>query len=301
MCDVNPTFPVGASFLDHFLISTDIIDAINTNFQINSLPTFSDHYLLKLMFKFADFDLITSPPKFFKSFENTNWEDFRNDVHHDILSISLPEERNLSNEEIDISISQFNELIGGELARHSSKLELKNKRFIIPESIKKLFKIKYAWQKDLKRIFHRNGNRSSDEYRVLSAQIQLLKTIIKEQVEKHQAGEFNKRIEKIKPGPRSFREVFSFIGNRKTKGFDKLIAGNNTYDDDVDKVEQFKRHFSDIHKFTAPDTADVVEVPNTVNSFINGCSETVCQFANTYGALNSPDSGHFTNSSEVFI
>lgn len=294
-CDVSPSFPVGPSYLDHFLVSASLIDANNENVQISSLPTFSDHYPLKLIFKFSEFELILSPQKYLKSFEKTNWEEFRNDVHCNIVSLNLPFDRNLHNNEIDQNITRFNDCISREVVRHSEEIEIRNKRFILPEHIKKLFKIKYNWQRDLKKIFHRNGNRSSSEYRLLSAQIQLLKTIVKERVEIYQVEEFNKRLE----GPRAFKEIFKFTGNTKSKFFNKLIVNEHTYTEDSDKVEQFKQHFSNVYKFVAPERPDTLEVPNTVNSYLNNCANTVCEFSVTTNALLPNDHLHLTRVSEV--
>ena len=42
-----------------------------------------------------------------------------------------------------------------------------------------------------KKIFHRTGNRPSPEYNLISKQIQLLKTIIKELVNLEQTKKFN--------------------------------------------------------------------------------------------------------------
>ena len=48
LCDVKPSYPNGSSFLDHFLLSPHLINVMQPNFKISSLPTFSDHFPLKL-------------------------------------------------------------------------------------------------------------------------------------------------------------------------------------------------------------------------------------------------------------
>ena len=118
----------------------------------------------------------------------------------------------LKNEYTILVISLFNDSINSEITRNTRKIEMKNRKFIVPENIRKLFRIKYGWQNDLRKLFYRNINRTSDEYRLLSCQIQLLKTIIKEQVELHQATEVDRSVANTKSGPRAFKKVFEFVG-----------------------------------------------------------------------------------------
>ena len=43
-----PTYPNGNSFLDHFIISSHLINTFNPNFKIQTKPSFADHYALVL-------------------------------------------------------------------------------------------------------------------------------------------------------------------------------------------------------------------------------------------------------------
>lgn len=85
ICNTFPSFPNGSSFLDHFLISSNLIDNVVPNYKVFSLSTFSDHFPLKLQFSLQDFDFILNPPSTFTSFKNTNWNKFRNNIIHQFI------------------------------------------------------------------------------------------------------------------------------------------------------------------------------------------------------------------------
>lgn len=198
ICHNTPSFPNGSSFLDHFLISPRLINPGAANIKISSLPSFSDHFPIKLELQLNSYELIMQNPSFFTSYKNTNWQQFRRDLEIATFSIMPPEDRNLRNDEIDSLLNEFNINFNAVHNSHSEKIEFKDNKIPLPENIKKIFRIKYRWQRDLKKIFHRYGNRLSPEYQVLSKQIQLVKIIIKELVNMDQAKKFNERLEILK-------------------------------------------------------------------------------------------------------
>lgn len=177
--DSSPSFPNGSSYLDHFLIGTNILNNDLPNFNVSSLPTFSDHFPIKIDLQLDHFDFVLRCPRYFTSFKKTNWDNFRNDLDISTISIMPPEDRNLQNTDIDQLITEFTAIVNTVTNSHSEEIEVKRKVYISAK-IKKFFHIKHRWQKALKKIYHRTGNRLSSEYNILSKQINLLKIIIKE-------------------------------------------------------------------------------------------------------------------------
>ena len=98
---------------------------------------------------------------------------------------------NLHNAEIDQLIYDFSFIAISVSDSHSEKIERKNNKIYISEKIKKFFCVKHGWQKQLKKIYHRYGNRLSAEYNILSKQIHLLKIILKELINLEQAHLFS--------------------------------------------------------------------------------------------------------------
>lgn len=299
LCDITPSFPNGSSFLDHFLISSKFVDQTSDNIMISTISSFSDHFALKLSVKIPEYDLIYSPPILFTSFEKTNWRDFQSDIDLSLSEISILKNRNLSNVELDNFIDSFTECVNNITDLHSEKINLKNKKFKISDSIKHLFKIKYSWQKELKQIYHRNFNRVSPEYKLLSKQIQLLKTIIKEQVELFQANELSNRISNIKPGPNAYKNIYNIIGKKRSKGFKKVIVDNITYTEDSDKVELFREHFSNVYRNDLPNRPNISEVFLTVDNCLSNSHSSICEFSSQFNSLTNSDTSHFTCPSVV--
>lgn len=125
VCDSTPSYPNGPSFLDHFLLSPHLIDMVIPNYEISTMPTFSDHFPIKLELKLKWSGIILKNTRTFTSYKNTNWNNFRRDM--DIASQQLmpPTNRNLEDNEIDSMIRDFNNTFTSIHDLHTQKLELK--------------------------------------------------------------------------------------------------------------------------------------------------------------------------------
>ena len=137
----------------------------------------------------------------------------------------------------------------------------------------------------------------------MSWQIQLLKTITKEQVELIQTTEVDRTVANIKPGPGAFKEVFKFVGCRRSKGFEKPQVGGNIYHEYIGKVEHFRRHFSSFYGLSAPDRPNIGEISSTV--YLNNCPRIRGDFNehtfNAFNALHNTDDIKCTNVTEVNV
>lgn len=127
-----------------------------------------------------------------------------------------PINRNLSNGQIDDVIEDFN----CELLRihnnHSQKIALNIHKPPFSDKVQNFLKVKHRWQKELKKIYHRTGNRISPEYTILSKQIQLLKIIIQNLINTESAQAFSNKLKTIKPGPSAFKKVAQLTGKNKS-------------------------------------------------------------------------------------
>lgn len=204
----TPTFPRSSSYLDHFLISNHLLNSFDQNFSVQTLPTFSDHFPLLLNINIVDANLclqVTAPSK---SFKNTNWDSFREDLDISLMDRQPPHTCSLSNSQIDNYIVLFNDTLCGTLDRHSSFFRPSSKKYKnLPKNIEQLFKIKHHWQRQLKNIFHSSYNRINSPYRELSTRISLLNKIIQDKVRAWLNTQLSDRLSKIHPGPRVFKKV----------------------------------------------------------------------------------------------
>lgn len=77
LCDNKPSYPNGGSFLDHFLLSPNLVNIAFQNFKISTLASFSDHFPIKLELQLNPNELILQSPRLMTSYKNTNWAHFR--------------------------------------------------------------------------------------------------------------------------------------------------------------------------------------------------------------------------------
>lgn len=294
ICDKKPSYPNGSSFLDHFLLSPHLINVTAPNFNISTLPTFSDHFPVKMELKFDSAELILQSPRLLTSYKNTNWPQFRRDLEIASLSMMPPENRNIQNEELDDLINEFNSNLNSIHSAHSEKIELKANKVPLSENVKKMFKTKYRWQKELKKIFHRTGNRLSAEYNILSKQIQLLKTIIKELVNLEQAKTFNEKLKKITPGPSAFKEIYQALGKKKSPFCQEICIDNNTITNDNEISELFKEYYSSIFSEEVP-VMPIGGIEERVSTCIEPVPRNIYTFNEEFKSSENNDFYHFTN------
>lgn len=136
LCDSTPSFPSRLSYLDHFLISKKLIDNNSRNFSISSLPTFSDHFPLRMKQKLETSEIVIKPPLTFTSYKHTNWNSFPQDMTVEINRITPPMDSNLDNESLDTIIKEFNNSFTAVHANHSRRIEIKMGNFQYQKKLK---------------------------------------------------------------------------------------------------------------------------------------------------------------------
>lgn len=141
---IAPTFQSSGSYLD-IIIKDARIDIINNiNNKIPTLEFDSDHNALYSIIKISNSDGFTFTPKQKTShynFNRTNWKKFTKELNkHNIM---IPNNINLSNEEIDKYINDLSKIISKELHKTTPKYVKHDsiKRYLNPE-IKKLQNVK---------------------------------------------------------------------------------------------------------------------------------------------------------------
>lgn len=95
----------------------------------------------------------------------------------------------------------------------------------------------------LKLIFYRTWNRNNLEYITFSTQIRL---IIEEQDEIEHTGIFHRRLSRIIPGPRAFRELYNFMGRKENSQLLEKSINGVKVDITSAKLCCLKGHFESI-------------------------------------------------------
>lgn len=297
LSDSAPSYPNGHSFLDHFLLSSSLVQPDRGNVVVSSHQTFSDHFPLKLQVKLPDFEILLNPPSNFVSYRNTNWDDFRNEVANELLKHFPSHQKNLSNSEIDDFMEKFSATLNLLTSVHSERIDWRNRKFIASDVTKGLFKIKYTWQRRLKKLFHRTFNRTNHEYMLLSKQIQLISIIIRRQVEIDQCRNFSKTLSQIRPGPMAHRRVYNIIGYRKRDSLKTLTIDGQVIEDDSLKSRKLKEHFSNI--YDSPPNINALIINEEVNRTLSKVPPNIFEFSSVFTSVNSDSCTRLTNIDEV--
>lgn len=108
----EPTYPAENSFLDICLLDYRITLNNAVNGKLKVVPYDSDHNALKMSFALTELGDLTlertpNPHKF--NYDKVNWEDFQQ--FFDSYTSNIPENINLSNDEIDSHLQALNDLI----------------------------------------------------------------------------------------------------------------------------------------------------------------------------------------------
>lgn len=234
----------------------------------------------------------------YTTYRDTNWNSFQCDTNQEMERLMPSTRRNLSNQKIDNLISEFNNTISTLHTNHSTSIEILDSKFPLSGRTRNLYKMKHQWQKELKKIFHKCGNRLSREYAILSKQIQLLKVIIKESVNIEQAKHFSSRLENIKPGPSAFKEIYRISGKRKSPFYQRIIHNNNIITNTNEIVELFQNHFSSTFQHSSPQQP-VADLDARISSVTGAVPEHIYSFDSSFQSLNNTYSFHFIKAGEV--
>ena len=179
------------------------------NLRVTTLPSFSDHFLIKLELIFKRSDLVLSNPRYFTSYKKQTGIVFAMIWSFPVWTACI----------LNIEIFKINKLI----PRYRCSTQFLHLYIISTLKSLKFAKnkppIKRGWQGEKKFSLYR----MSQEYRTISAQIQLLNAIIKEILNMKQGKIFNSKLQKIRPGPTAFKEIYHAIGNKNSSFHDITI------------------------------------------------------------------------------
>lgn len=298
ICDSSPSFPNGSSFLDHFLISPHLLNDTLPNFEVASLSSFSDHFPIKLSLRMDQTELLMRTPRIFTSYKDTNWSNFKQDMDSASCRIMPSSIMNLENTQIDALIKDFNSSFNTIHDNHTKRIQIQDNKFLLSERTKKLYKIKHLWQKELKKIFHRKGNRTSSEYKLLSNQLQLLKTIIKESINIEQADYFNKRLQDIKPSPSAFKKIYQITGKTKSPFCQQIVRNNDIITNSSDIAHQFHEFYSNTFRESLP-PRPIEDFHSRISNTINVIPRSIFTLDAEFNAFQNADSLHFVDPAKV--
>ncbi|XP_017892292.1 uncharacterized protein LOC108632312 [Ceratina calcarata] len=150
----NPTFIPALSFLDMCIVDARLSLINGTNGKIPTLPYDSDHAAISMEFALPKGDTFIRHDSFplRYNFKATSWDKFAEDLN-DSPSVYVPENRNLSIQEIEIGLVSLSSNIKEVLYRNAPSVEGKNSMLIyVNRKIKRLNKMKSKLLKILHKV-----------------------------------------------------------------------------------------------------------------------------------------------------
>lgn len=145
----------------------------------------------------------------------------------------------------------------------------------------------------MKRIFTWTLNRKDPEYLLISKQIDLIKILIREQIEMEQASIVNERLREIRPGPFAYKQIFQIIGNRNRSCVKDVSVNGVNITDLSEKLDAFRNHFSNVYQNSSLNR-DLTRMEDRINDTISQ-SQNFVNFDNSVNSLNNSNHPKLTN------
>ena len=294
----NPTFTRSDSILDFFLATSNLINIMPqiSNFSCNTLISDSDHLAVQLKINLnhrISFNSHTTDLRL--NFKKVDWNIFKSNIHNNLILNPDFHTRNLTTDEIDLTIKQWRDSIISALNQQASSIKKRYKYKDLPANLIKLYEYRSQLRKKLNRTLTQYLNRTNPAYRLILSQINCLSTLINQQTKNFMNNQFYNRLKKIIPGPDSFKSINKIIG-RKITIPDTIYNNSTPLRSSSDKAEAFANHFENNFNFNPPN--HLPEFIDEVNRSIANL-QTTTQIITNFSASNNPadpiDQTTFTN------
>uniref|UniRef100_A0A1B0BSW0 Endonuclease/exonuclease/phosphatase domain-containing protein n=1 Tax=Glossina palpalis gambiensis TaxID=67801 RepID=A0A1B0BSW0_9MUSC len=130
--NATPSYSKGASFLDRFFLSSQLMEK---KLEYD-LPTFSNHFLPKLILGIEPSVPTLWSPRILTSHENKKWDDFHNHMESACSRITPSANKNLVNNDF---INVFNIILESMHDSHSNRIEIKDQKLPIIRQYQNIF------------------------------------------------------------------------------------------------------------------------------------------------------------------
>jgi hypothetical protein len=294
------SFPATPSMLDFFLGSSNLVNIVPEmqNFSCQAIPSDSDHHAIQLNIRLNHRLYLIHPNNDSVLLINRiNWNSFKENVESNI--IRPPVNRNLSNSEIDTTISSFENVVRDALNIQKVNGTRRDMFKNLPESVKSIQKHRQHLRKKLQRILHRTYNTESAEYKTVLAELRCTNIMFKEAVRHFRNAELTNKLERIKPGPDAFKQIGYVIG-KKNYIPEVIYDGNKSAIGADNQAESFADYFE--KKFNDCPPTNCPDFINEVNAKVCEISEynsTLAEFSDNNPAHSPTNMETFTDQEEV--
>lgn len=276
----TPTYK-NISFLDFFLVNSKLFNFQN---QIKTYNTFSDHNAIETIADFNNtpYKIMLEEPQTFYNYSIVPWKTFRKNIVINSINLKIPNNRNITNTEIESSLDSINAIISSAMSSSIPKTTTRNwGNLNLPYSITKMIKDKNKLRKKLHRIAANNFHIANNIQSQLKAQIKQLTTVIKENINTHFNNKLVSKLENVRVNNNPYVELNKFL-KTGSNTIPHITDNNNITTNDISALntlgEQFeKAHSQNTHLGDDDFSSDI---NHWVDNFINIPIDTIANFTN---------------------
>lgn len=278
------------SFLDIFFVSSNIHVTYSTNMgsYLETIDFDSDHRAVVLNVKLGS-DLQLRSPKTIPNYSNVDWGRLNTMLEERLDVLTLPDNRNLNSIEIDFFTEGFIKATNDVMECIIPKTTLKYTTQVpLTGDILRLI----AKKKNLRRKLYRIRHTQNNETLTLRNSINDLSIIIQQAIATHKRNTITKKIESIRVGRNTFKQIKHVTGYKAKTDMPPLsdIANPNIKIHNLkDKSDLFGRYFQQVYQDSS-NTGDQIFTENVeqiVRSRYNTHYEGYYQFSNNFKSNNS--------------
>ena len=295
----TPTRPASQSILDYFLMSADATLTLQV-LTCKTLPGMFDHFAVELILSLNS-QLQKRVPSAIRSFAHTNWDKFRAELAPQLNLKKITVSQNLTDKEIDEAIILATDAINSATRRNTKLLKIDEIQFNkLPHEIMKHLKVRKIWRRNLKRNFHKNGNRTNTEYKVLISRINCLSTLIRQMVEQFRSKELTRKLADVKPDSNMLVYINRLTGRNRSKNF-VLTKNNENIGSDARKVQILAESFLNQLNSPSPSNNRAVSsiVDTTIKDFLHEHSLKLTTFSTFNPSCKPNDPKTFLSLSQL--
>lgn len=295
---IIPTYK-NISFLDFFLVNTKLFNFQNNSSTSKTYSSFSDQNAIQTNFDFnnSTYKILLEEPQTFFNFSATSWNHLKIIyIAINSTNLNIPNNRNISNTEIDSSLDSINSIIEAAMSSSIPKIKINNwGNLNLPYSILTIIKEKTTLQKKLYRYAVTNFHIVNYTQLQLKSQIKCLSTLIKQNINNHFNNKLKYELQNIRVNNNPYVELNKFL-KTGSNSIPHITDRNNITTIDTTALNTLAEHFEKTHSqnMQLGDLDFSFDINNWAENFKNTPKDKIINFTNVILAdSESPTDNNF--------
>lgn len=223
-------------------------------------------------------------------------ESFKNNIAINSTNLNIPNNRNISNTEIDSSLDSINSIIEAAMSSSIPKIKINNwGNLNLPYSILTIIKEKTTLQKKLYRYAVTNFHIVNNTQLQLKSQIKCLSTLIKQNINNHFNNKLKYELQNIRVNNNPYVELNKFL-KTGSNSIPHITDRNNITTIDTTALNTLAEHFEKTHSqnMQLGDLDFSFDINNWAENFKNTPKDKIINFTNVILAdSESPTDNNF--------